>query len=227
MLGRNSPQEVLDSYRRRRQLLPIIMTVLALLLVIIGLVIVIMWATGGGFSLFSKGPTPTSTLPPTPVMSPTSTLQPSETPTPESTITPTPSAPFEYEVQELDSCWAIAERYEVDFLTLLAINNFPDGTCPIYPGQKILVPAPGQTLATPTSIPSDLPSGTRVTYTVQPGDSLASIASQFNTTIDDIKRQNPDKFEDENNIPIGISLIIRVNLVTPTPTFAPTSTLAS
>lgn len=229
MLGKNSPQNVLDSYRRRRQLLPIIITILAVLLVIIGIVIVVMWITGGGFSfsLFRRAPTPTSTPPPTPVMSPTPSVQPSETPTPEPTVTPTPSAPFEYEVKEFDSCWAIAEKFNVDFLTLLAINNFPEGTCPIYPGQKILVPAPGQSLPTPTSVPSDLPSGTKITYTVQPGDSIVSIASQFNSTYEDILRLNADKIEDENNIPIGINLTIRVNLVTPTPTFAPTSTLAS
>ncbi|HEY60554.1 MAG TPA: LysM peptidoglycan-binding domain-containing protein [Anaerolineae bacterium] len=229
MLGRNSPQNIIDSFRKRQQLMPLIITILAFLLVIIGVVIIVLWVSGGGFSLsfLKRGPTPTSTLPPTPVLSPTPTLIPSETPTPESTITPTPSGPFDYEVQEFDSCWAIAEKFNADFLTLLKINNFPDGTCPIYAGQIILVPAPGQSMPTPTAVPPDLPSGTKITYEVQPGDSLQSIASEFNSTIEDILRLNEDKFEDPNNIPIGVELIIRVNLVTPTPTFAPTSTLAS
>lgn len=228
MLGRQTPKDVMSSYKKQRRFLPILITVLAVLLVIIGIVIIVLWITGGGFSLniFKRNPTPTSTMPPTPVLSPTPSLIPVDTPTPTQTISPTPSGPFEYEVQEFDSCWGVAEKFEVDLQTLLAINNFEDGTCPIYPGQKIKVPAPGQTLPTPTPVPPDLASGTRIDYTVQAGDSIASIASQFNTTVEDILSINAKKIDDENNIPVGVVLVIRVNLVTPTPTFAPTSTLA-
>jgi len=229
MLGRKSPQNVLDGYKKRQRFSPVLITILAVLLVIIGIVIIVLWITGGGFSLnlFNKEPTPTSTMPPTPVLSPTPSLIPTETPTPTLTVSPTPSGPFEYEVQEFDSCWGISEKYEVDLQTLLAINNFEDGTCPIYLGQKIKVPAPGQTLPTPTPIPTDMASGTRIDYTVQAGDSIKSIADQFNSTIEDILTINKDKIDDENNIPVGVVLVVRVNLVTPTPTFAPTSTLAS
>jgi len=229
MLGRKSPQNVLDGYKKRQRFSPVLITILAVLLVIIGIVIIVLWITGGGFSLnlFNKEPTPTSTMPPTPVLSPTPSLIPTETPTPTLTVSPTPSGPFEYEVQEFDSCWGISEKFEVDLQTLLAINNFEDGTCPIYPDQKIKVPAPGQTLPTPTPIPTDMASGTRIDYTVQAGDSIKSIADQFNSTIEDILTINKDKIDDENNIPVGVVLVVRVNLVTPTPTFAPTSTLAS
>ena len=229
MLGRQTPKDVLNPYQRRRKFFPVFITILAVLLVIIGIVIIVLWVTGGGFSfnLFSREPTPTSTMPPTPILSPTPSLIPTETPTPTLTVSPTPSGPFEYEVEEFDSCWGIAEKFEVDLQTLLALNNFEDGTCPIYPGQKIKVPAPGQTLPTPTPVPSDLTTGTRVDYTVQAGDSIASIASQFNSTVEDILAINEDKIDDENNIPVGVILVIRVNLATPTPTFAPTSTLAS
>jgi len=228
MLGRQPPQNVLDSYKKKRRFSPIIIIVLAALLVIIGIVIIVLWISGGGFSfnLFKREPTPTSTMPPTPVLSPTASLVPTETPAPTMTISPTPSGPFEYEVQEFDTCYDIALKYEVDLQVLLAINNFEDGTCPIIPGQKIKVPAPGQTLPTPTPIPPDTPAGTKITYIVQAGDSIRSIASQFNSTMDDILAINSKKIEDENNLPIGLSLEIRVNLVTPTPTFAPTSTLA-
>ncbi|RJQ41442.1 MAG: LysM peptidoglycan-binding domain-containing protein [Anaerolineaceae bacterium] len=213
---------------KKRSML-MILTILAIILVVLGIVMIVLWLSGGGFSfsLFSKKPTPTSTMPPTPIMSPTPSLIPTETPTPEPTITVTPSGPFEYEVQENDSCWGIAEKFDVDFLTLLAINNFENGECPIIPGQKILIPAPGQSLPTPTNVPSDVASGTKITYIVQSGDTLASIASKFNTTIDDILALNKKVIEDQDNIAVGIELTIRVNLVTPTPTFAPTSTLAS
>jgi len=229
MLGRKPPQDVINSYKKRRSFLPILITILASILVIIGVVIVVMWFTGGGlsFNLFKREPTPTSTLPPTPVLSPTPSIIPTETPTPTLTVSPTPAGPFEYEVQEFDTCWGIADQFEVDFQTLLAINNFEDGTCPIIPGQLIKVPAPGQTLPTPTPLPPDTEPGTRIEYTVQSGDTLAIIASKFNTTYEDVLAQNEEKIEDENNIPVGLILTIRAYIVTPTPTFAPTSTLAN
>ena len=229
MLGRQSPKDVLNPYQRRQRFFPIFIAILAVLLVIIGIVIIVLWITGGGFSfnLFSREPTPTMTLPPTPILSPTPSLIPTETPTPTLTVSPTPSGPFEYTVLEFDSCWGIAEKFEVDLQTLLALNNFEDGNCPISPDQKIKVPAPGQTLPTATPVPSDLASGTRIDYTVVTGDSIGSIAAQFNSTVEDILAINEEKIDDENNIPVGVVLVIRVNLVTPTPTFAPTSTLAS
>ena len=231
MLGRQSPQNVMDSYQKKKPFLPIFLAILAALLVIIGIVIIVLWITGGGFSmkLFSKEPTATSTMPPTPVMSATPTFIPTESPTPTVTISPTPSGPFEYEVEENDTCYDIALKFEVDLETLLAINNFEDGTCPIYPGEKIKVPSPDQTLPTATPIPDDIESGSEIVYSVQSGDSLASIASEFNSTIDDIIARNTGKFEDEEtySLSIGMQLTVRVNIVTPTPTFAPTSTLAA
>ncbi|MGV8025084.1 MAG: LysM peptidoglycan-binding domain-containing protein [Anaerolineaceae bacterium] len=229
MLDRKKTKNLMGGGNGKKRSMLMTLTILAIILVVIGIVMIVLWIAGGGFSfsLFSKKPTPTSTMPPTPIMSPTPSLLPTETTTPEPTMTTTPSGPFEYEVQENDSCWGIAENFDVDFLTLLAINNFEDGTCPIIPGQKILIPAPGQSLPTPTDVPSDVKSGTKITYTVQSGDSLASIASKFNTTIDDILALNKSVIDDQDNIAVGIQLTIRVNLVTPTPTFAPTSTLAS
>ncbi|HOJ02179.1 MAG TPA: LysM peptidoglycan-binding domain-containing protein [Anaerolineaceae bacterium] len=228
MLDRKNLPNLMGGRNGKKRSMLMTLTILAIILVILGIVMIVLWIAGGGFSfsLFSRRPTPTSTMPPTPVMSPTASLIPTQTFTPEPTITTTPSGPFEYEVQEDDSCWVIAENFDVDFLTLLAINNFEDGTCPIIPGMKILIPAPGQSLPTPTDVPADMKSGTKISYTVQSGDTLASIASKFNTTVEDILAQNKNVIEDQDNIGVGIVLTIRVNLVTPTPTFAPTSTLA-
>lgn len=228
MLDRKNTKNIMGGGNGKKRSMLMVLTVLAIILVVIGILMIVLWIAGGGFSfsLFSKKPTPTSTMPPTPIMSPTASLIPTETFTPEPTLTTTPSGPFEYEVKENDSCWGIAQNFDVDFLTLLAINNFTDGTCPIVPGDKILIPAPGQSLPTPTNVPSDTKSGTKISYTVQSGDTLASIASKFNTTIDDILALNKKIITDQDNIAVGIVLTIRVNLVTPTPTFAPTSTLA-
>lgn len=216
----------MDAYKKKRQFFPTMIAVLAVLLVIIGIVIIVMWITGGGlsFGLFRREPTPTSTLPPTPVMSVTPTIEPTETPTPTVTVSPTPSGPFEYEVKQDDTCWGIANTFEVDLQTLLAINNFPNGTCPIYPGQLIRVPAPGTVLPTPT-MPPDLRAGTIYDYTVQSGDTLQIIASLWNSTMEDIIARN--KFDDINILLPGSVIKVRYGIVTPTPTFAPTSTLAS
>lgn len=226
MLGRQSPQNMMDAYKKKRQLFPTVIAILAALLVIIGLVIIVMWISGGGlsFGLFQREPTPTSTMPPTPVLSATPTIEPTETPAPTVTVSPTPSGPFEYEVKQDDTCWGISNTFEVDLQALLAINNFPNGTCPIYPGQMIRVPAPGTTLPTATPLPADLPAGTILDYTVQSGDTLQIIASKMNSTIEDITARN--KFDDINVLIPGVVIKVRYGIVTPTPTFAPTSTLA-
>jgi LysM repeat protein len=67
-----------------------------------------------------------------------------------------------------------------------------------------------------------LPKGTTVTYTVQPGDSLAGVAGIFNSTVEDIVELN--ELPDANAIFVGQELQVRVNLVTPTATRPPTST---
>jgi hypothetical protein len=70
MLGRQSPQNVIDSYRKKRPSLPVFLAIMSIILVILGLVIIIMGISGGGLklNLFSKEPPAPSTMPPTPVM---------------------------------------------------------------------------------------------------------------------------------------------------------------
>jgi LysM repeat protein len=105
---------------------------------------------------------------------------------------------------------------------LLAINNFGN-TCPIKPGDKILIPLKGQELPTETPLPSDFPRGKKIEYYVKTGETLAIIASRFNTTLASIMADN--KITDANLITAGQKLIIQVNIVTPTPTRAPTNTV--
>lgn len=227
MIGKDSPQSVIDSYRKRQQMLPFMIWGLVVLLVVVGLIILITWFVGpgkGSIALFaSPTPTATSTSTPTPtVPSATPTLTPTETLTPTVTETPTPSGPFEYTVQEGDTCWDIAVKYEVSLDVLLALNNFGNA-CPIKPGDKILVPVKGQELPTETPLPSDFPRGQKIEYTVKTGERLADIASRFNSTVDAIIKEN--KLTDANNIFAGQKLVIPVNIVTATPTRVPTRTV--
>lgn len=230
MAGKQSPQNVIEAYRRRQQMMPFIIWGLAILLVVVGVIILVVSLTGpnrGSLLALFASPTPsaTATATPSPTQpTPTPSNTPTVTETPLPTETPTPNAPFEYTVQEGDTCYDLAIKYNVDLLVLLAINNFPLDQCPIRVGDKILIPIPGQTLPTATPLPTNLPRGTRIEYYVVANDTLDIIAARFNSTVDAIMREN--KLEDKNKIFVGQKLIIPVNIVTPTPTRAPTSTPA-
>jgi len=229
MSDKNDPQNVIDSFQRRQQMMPFLIGGLAVILVVVGIIVLVMWFSGGSgpsISLFASAtPTATITSTPTPV-TPTATVTQTatETTVPTETLTPTPTGPFEYTVQQNDNCFDIAVTYEVDLMVLLAINNF-GSSCPIKPGDKILIPAVDTQLPTETPIPADIGRGTKINYIVKLGDSMDGIASKFNTTVEDILLQN--KIDDANTLFAGQELIIRVNLVTPTPTIAPTSTTAA
>jgi LysM repeat protein len=105
----------------------------------------------------------------------------------------------------------------VDLNTLLALNSFPAGQCPIAVGQTILIPAPGQTLPTATPVDvSKIAPGTLYEYIVQPNDTLRGIALAFNSTQLAIQTQN--KLTNPNLLNPGQKLVIPVNIATPVPT---------
>jgi LysM repeat protein len=159
-------------------------------------------------------------------LTPTLTATPlPPTDTPEPTLTPTRAGAVIYTVVEGDSLYGIADAFDVDILVLIEFNRERLGLDPANPiimvGDELLIPAPGTELPTPTPLPDDLPRGFKVEYVVQPGDSLAAIAIRFNSTVEDIVKQN-DELEDESAvIYVGQKLIVRVNLVTPMPTTVP------
>jgi len=213
--------------------MPYLVGGLAIALVVIGVIVLLLALSGG--QLFAP-PTATPTLTATPTATPvppTATpVPPTATPTatktipPTATVTPTASGPFEYTVLANDNCWDIAVKFKVEITVLLAINNFNPGTCPIVPGQKIMIPAAGQTLPTPTPVDvTKLTPGFLLEYYVQPNDTLRGIALLFYSTEDAIIKQN--KITDRNLIQVGQKLLIPVNIATPVPTLVPTSTSAA
>jgi len=232
MSGKDSPQNVIKKFENRQKMMPYFLGGLAGVLVILGIFIIVVVIGGqkkpfaGLFSTKTATATvtstPTATQPsPTPSMTPTETL----TPTPESSATP--SAPYQYVVQQDDNCYDIARTHNADLLYMQQINLFTDpaNTCPINPGDTIWIPAPGQKMPTPTRVPDDVTRGTKYTYVIQAGDTLATIAAYFNSTVADIKLQN--KIADENAINVGDTITVRANIVTPTPTVRATSTAAN
>jgi LysM repeat protein len=68
--------------------------------------------------------------------------------------------------------------------------------------------------------------GSKITYRILPGDSLGSIANQFNSTVDDIVLLNKAILTNgvASIIYPGQLLVVRINLVTQVPTVTPTAT---
>jgi LysM repeat protein len=230
MTNKNSPKNVIDNYKRRQKMTPYVIGGMAALLVIAGVVIIFLALNGGRLvpapTETPTVPAPTSTFTATATNSPvpaTATLQPSATLTVTASATATATGPFEYTVLEKDNCWDIAIKFKVELTVLLALNNFAAGQCPIAPGQKIMIPAAGQTLpsATPVDV-SKIAAGTLYEYIIQPGDTLRAIALRFNSTQNAIMLQN--KITDPNKIEVGVKIIIPVNIATPVPTTTDTPT---
>jgi LysM repeat protein len=229
MLGKESPQNVIDSYKRRQQMTPFLVWGIVVLLVVVGVIILVVWFSGSNAPSVAIFATPTATstntFTPTPTTpTPTSTVTVTETPTPTITLTSTPSGPFEYVVQENDTCWDIAVTNKVDLNVLLAINNFGNA-CPIKPGDKILIPLADQELPTETAIPTDFPRGGRIEYTVKIGESLLDIASKFDSTVEAILAIKENGLAKASDLKAGQKLIVPARIVTATPTLRPSATV--
>jgi len=205
-----------------QQWIPFLLGALSVVFIVVGIVLVLAF-TGEGQKipfLNTDTPTPTSTNTPTPSPTNTPTATPTSTPTPSPTLTPTPSEPFEYTVEEGDSLIAIAEKFDVDLITLMLLNNMNNNST-LYVGQKIIIPAPNTKRPTPTPLPTVMPKGYEIRYFVMPNDTLQGIAAKFNTTVDAIVEANETLEDAFTPIYAGQILIVPVNLITPTPT--PTS----
>ncbi len=150
-------------------------------------------------------PTPSSVTPTvTPTPSPASqesgnVLQPVIPSLPTATPTSTPETGAEptlwhwYTVREGDALSVIAERFGTTVEELKRLNNLTDST--IYVGQKLKVPGAAD----------QGEAGTKE-YTVQPGDTLFSIAKRFGVDMQELARIN--NITDPSTIYVGQKLII-------------------
>lgn len=202
----------------------------AVILVLIGIVILVIWFTGSGRQSLNLFPTATPTVtitstntpvPPTLTFTPTVTM----TASPTITLTPTLKYPFEYTVLEGESCWGIAEKFKITIKLLLAMNPSYAPACALKPGDKLMIPSPNSTLPpeTPSATQLACLPGRTIKYTIVAGDTLATVAAQFNSTVDAILKENPT-ITNANMIKPGDVITIPCGVVTPTITRAPTIT---
>lgn len=112
------------------------------------------------------------------------------------TVLPTPPPPANvYIVKSGDSLWTIANQYGITVEQLKAANNLTANLLTI--GQELIIPT--GTVVTP-------PSETN-TYIVKSGDTLWTIARNFNITVDELKQANNLT---SNLLNLGQELIIPV-----------------
>ena len=90
-----------------------------------------------------------------------------------------------YTVQSGDTLWSIADKYNTTWQRIYELNRDVIGDNPnlIYPGQVLRIPS------------DDI-----ITYTVQSGDTLWSIANKYNTTWQRIYELNKDVIGDNPNL---------------------------
>lgn len=87
-----------------------------------------------------------------------------------------------YTVKSGDSLWKIANSFGVTVDSIIQTNNLSSTTLSI--GQQLIIPG-----ASTTPVPPPEDNETQL-YVVKSGDSLWSIARQFNTTVSEIRRAN-------------------------------------
>lgn len=110
---------------------------------------------------------------------PTSSEMPTEPTTPE-----VPTQPFEpdipyltYTVQRGDSLWKISRKYEVPVNDIISFNNL--SSVNLQTGDELKIPLTSQDNNTAST-----------TYTVKTGDTLWSIAKNFDVSVNDLKAAN-------------------------------------
>ncbi|MFN3660019.1 MAG: LysM peptidoglycan-binding domain-containing protein, partial [Brevinematales bacterium] len=87
----------------------------------------------------------------------------------------------EYTVQSGDSLLGLARRFSTTLSALILCNQLPHET--IYVGQKLLIPIFAETNVPPSSNAPVLSQEKGIRHTVQPGETLYSIARQYGVSV--------------------------------------------
>jgi LysM repeat protein len=169
-------------------------------------------------TLTPVGPTPITVFTPeapptpiTPVAGPTTIIAELPSPTAISLATAVPAftpvpGEFEYTVQWGDTLYSLAERFNTTVDAIVALNGLQNASY-IRVGQVLQISG----IASPTPA-----QGVGGEYTVQPGDTLYSIARRYGTTVEAI--QSANGIVNPWYIQVGQKLIIPQGVTTPAPT---------
>ncbi|MFQ6015741.1 MAG: LysM peptidoglycan-binding domain-containing protein [Anaerolineae bacterium] len=163
-----------------------------------------------------RGALPTP-LPPTATASPTTspTATPLPTPTPTVTATPLPQAII-HTIEMGDSLLALAIEYGTTVEAIMEANNLEDQEM-IWIGQELVIPLPTATPLSAEAGPKGTATPEQVVHVVKRGDSLLSIAIEYDVSVEAIMEANDLEYQEM--IWVGQELVI------PTPTYVLTPTL--
>lgn len=194
--------------------------------------------------------TPTPTSPPQPTdtaeatATPTASPLPTETPTPSATLTPSPTlaaASRAYVVQDGDTAFSVANRFQVTVADLLKVNQLsPAQALQLKPGTTLELPDTGALVSeertatsaatvtaifTSTATPTATLQATVTSqqyYTVVSGDIPATIARRFGINTDLLLAANGLSLAQARSLYVGQQLVIPA----PDQPIPPTSTIS-
>lgn len=118
----------------------------------------------------------------------------------------TSQAETTYTVKSGDTLSGIAGQFNTTYTELAQINNLSNPN-KIYVGQVLQVSANNNSTTSAAPAKTSTSSQTTTTYTVKSGDTLSGIASQFNTTYQQLAQIN--NLSNANNIYVGQQLQIQ------------------
>lgn len=162
--------------------------------------------------------TPRATHTPTPRWTPT----PIDTATPRPSPTPSPT-PIFHEVQSGETIIFIASYYGTTSEAIMEANGLDESTARmLLPGQELLIPSTGPVGG---PIPGAVAQGPQVIHEVESGETLISIAIDYDTTVEGILDAND--LDSPDLIYVGQELIVPLMPPTTTPTLTPSATPSS
>jgi LysM repeat protein len=182
---------------------------------------------GLGWNYWRNQPKPLAVAPPaTPEVTATFTPAPTATPAPPPSATPSPIAsptPIIHEVQAGETIIFIASNYGTSSEAIMEANGLDESSARLLRvGQQLLIPSTGPVGG---RMPGATPQPPQVIHKVQSGETLSSIADQYDTSVEAILAIN--NLSSPDLIYEGQQLIVPLMPPTATPTFTPTPTPSS
>ncbi len=159
--------------------------------------------------------TPSPTVTPTPVPTATATPIPSATPSP----VPSPT-PIVHVVQSGETIIYIASYYGTTAEAIMKANGLDETLARLLrPGQELLIPSTGPVGG---PVPGSTAQPPQVIHEVESGETLSSIADEYDTNVEAIMAAN--EMDSPDLIYVGQQLVVPLMPPTTTPTPSPTPT---